>query len=1080
MDLEELCVNKGGTWLPERLACKIDDSLFYKQNKSKCSNDGDSFEDFKETGFMACREVPIKEFCFGKVDYDALIEKARERSPELDADELFNDVEFSFFRTCFSQKIPQKKINQSIDYFTYKFALAESPDSDRLFETLFEYNTLNEDNVDKVFRASQHHQISVESLFNQKLTKRNMKTAVDTLNYHQLIDFYSKVKIDEDVLVYIIEKDRGMVDRSSIIELYNHQDIKGKAMDAAIEKGHYYNHIVDKKMTDCQIATIMNKIVEGYNSDESLLRTLYENNALNKQNVSKAMEIGKALGEVYKNKMTVRQIDDAIEKEVELSTLYWAHHKHLTVRQKNHIIEAKKDLRSFFSSGVHLTDKMIDRAIEGYEELDSLYRYYELKPYQIDNALKKYSGLVALYSYNKLSSKQVDVAMEKGIKLQSLYNHQTLTPRQVDEALKIGKGLTALFENTNIYISPEQKTQAIRTNTGDDLASLYRKRKLTEENIDAAFDNPSYIAELYEHQKLTDKQINKARRLGINVEVMYEHQKLSPQLVDAIVFEEEDAENLEALFKHQTIPDQTIKKLIDFGIMSLPMQRGTASDTFTAERIEKAHEKLNIFLKNKRLSDKYIERIINKIDNEGRVGNIDRLSYISSPDVLEEWADDIIKTITRHQELKKQHISKLIPISNKENLLEIFQEYSLSEENIQDVITRGDELNQLFLRQANNITEKNISFIIEKGIMLHEAYEHLKLTSKNIDEALAQGEELENLISNQTLDEHHIDYLIGRNMHLSLLLNQQNITESQKERIYSIFEKKYGFSGRREGKVLSRVPPEANIYEFIEVFNNAVNNKIKEEPLKELVGTYPLVDPFNELREFVKEQGFEFRDGNVTHVYSGNVKRKLGKFLRDRGRLDLMDILTRVSDEDKREAFFPGEFDPMDYELVISDDPEDMAIRSTAMGHVQTAKCESIGHPSYGGGVKKRDGTIGLTGKRSGWRDDIVNNNLVAILKHKETGEWHARAVIRWCNREDDGLPDAIVETIYTKDNKKRNITSETIYNILNEKGFTGKKGPFKCVTEYKFTGYVDQDSAQSGKFDQIVYKIDERPKKVK
>jgi len=230
-------------------------------------------------------------------------------------------------------------------------------------------------------------------------------------------------------------------------------------------------------------------------------------------------------------------------------------------------------------------------------------------------------------------------------------------------------------------------------------------------------------------------------------------------------------------------------------------------------------------------------------------------------------------------------------------------------------------------------------------------------------------------------------------------------------------------------------------------------------------------------------------------------------------------------------------------EIVITNDPNSIAAKGAGTkrnedhpelvppvsgGHVHIKTgCETVKTGPFGW---KEWSKAQLAGKEAGdggcgWCDDIKNNNVIAILQHKGTptffpddagpldpktgrhGEWHetfknskgeqermtpskkwyARAMIRWCVREDNKKVDAILETVYggepvckchgkapktEKDSstrgyvaKYREIFESTVTNILRENGFTAKRGRdidgHPCKTPYHFTGYADKATMQ-------------------
>lgn len=1026
MNLKEACNSKGGQWIPYIKGCRINNELFLDEDRKKCLKDGDEFENFKGTGVMACREVDIDEYCSHRVN--EIIEYERNF-----------DEDTTMMQACFSYQIPQKKIFQGLKYIKNR-----KQDSEYVFDLsriLFRNNVLNEDNVTMAL----DNDLDIESLIeNQNFTKHNLEIALNRLSDKNLEKLYKTVEIkDEDILIMAIDIDLALD------SLYHHQKISGRVMTKAIEKGRYLNKLVKLKMDNKHISQMIDKIVDE--AKEPLLESLYMNNTLNYKNISKAMQLGKFLRYVYKNPMKPEQVTRALEIGQDLFSLYSHHKNDFTAKQKYEIISKGKQLGDFYSTHVFLTEKMIDTAIKRGVALDRLFSYYELYPHQIDDAMDVAHGddLSALYHKQKLDRGQINKALRKEEALAGLYRKQILNEKQVDKAIEIGEALSELYKNTKIPMTYEQKTKAIQTGFGDDLYELYRHRRLNEENIDAAFENPNYIAELYANHKLTEQQIYKALELGIDIPTIYKHQDMSPNQLDKVIDNEDDPENLRIIFSNQNLPQFIVTKIINQNNIYIHDERGEVVD------------KLGILLTQRQLRQEDLYRIYRELQDftDGKA------------------KQSILQDMFEHQKMTGNIKDFIIKNASEEVLTELYYRQSLTTSNIQNAIDRGIGIKNLITRKKEYFNETNISKLIENGVALHEAYEHLDLTPKNITEAIARGDELENLISNNTLEPEHIDRLIEEGNHLSLLLNQVNITDAQTERINTIFYEKYGFTGKREGKLLGKIdrtiPPE----EMFEVLNKAIENKMKNHPLKSVVGTYNVRDQWSEIKDVVEKNGYEFRNKNVKYVYNEKRKQKLGGFLKKNKRMDLVQLLTTVTNEDKKKALF-SDFDPRKYEVVLSDDPEDIAIRSAGMKHVQSAKCEAPGH-SHGGGIVRGDGLKHVTGSKNGWRDDIKANNLVAILKDKETGEWHARAAIRWCNREDDGLPDAFVEKVYTQDQRKANIFRKTILDVLNEKGFTGRKGPVKCITEYPFSGYVDSDTGQSGKKDQIVLNVADRPQQI-
>jgi hypothetical protein len=81
--------------------------------------------------------------------------------------------------------------------------------------------------------------------------------------------------------------------------------------------------------------------------------------------------------------------------------------------------------------------------------------------------------------------------------------------------------------------------------------------------------------------------------------------------------------------------------------------------------------------------------------------------------------------------------------------------------------------------------------------------------------------------------------------------------------------------------------------------------------------------------------------------------------------------------------------------------------------------------------------------------------------------------MIRWCIREDDGMPDAVLESYYGK-NKYGDLLRNTVIKNLRRKNLTVIPGDVKCVTPYTYEGHADEGSKTND--NRIIYRVGDRP----
>ena len=222
-----------------------------------------------------------------------------------------------------------------------------------------------------------------------------------------------------------------------------------------------------------------------------------------------------ALKDLYSNlsyKLTSEQIDKAIERGIALH--YLRQTQNVSIEQRDRIDAILYP--DTFSKGAKLTDKELEESIntaidknEG-EDLWTLYFNlgHKFTSANIDKAIKKEKELWALYNSvkNKITPEQAKV-LGKALSKQS---------KLTDEELQIAIGKA---------IDKDDK----------DLDELYRRMKLSPENVDKAIKLGKYLIYIYERQELTQEQLDKAIKNEENLITLCLYQKLSSEQIDRII-----------------------------------------------------------------------------------------------------------------------------------------------------------------------------------------------------------------------------------------------------------------------------------------------------------------------------------------------------------------------------------------------------------------------------------------------------------------------------------------------------------------------------------------------------------------
>jgi hypothetical protein len=358
---------------------------------------------------------------------------------------------------------------------------------------------------------------------------------------------------------------------------------------------------------------------------------------------------------------------------------------------------------------------------------------------------------------------------------------------------------------------------------------------------------------------------------------------------------------------------------------------------------------------------------------------------------------------------------------------------------------------------------------------LQQLYEHIQLSPDQLDKAIRLGYELDHLISYQRgLESKHVDYAIENKISLDTLYTYPGLTDGQRRKILQymgvdmdMLIKEVGeeyLTNPLWGSISPKILPAAMRH-----FTASVKNKIPENPLKELVGRYHIDEtPIEKIIRFVEKKKMYLKKGDTKYAHykdkDGQERKiRLGKLLQKDP------LLLYEFNKIRQVGIAPKD---SNIEIMISDTPTDMARKATGQNFIT---CETVGS-SHGWPDKSG----------CGWCDDISANNLIAYIRYKGNPKWIGRAVIRWCIREDDKKPDAVIESYYTAKKegpdrdiglKYKNAFLNRIRQILNDNGYSASFGnDSTCVTPYRYTGYVDSGTRSSG---YIHYNIDRRPKKV-
>jgi hypothetical protein len=583
-------------------------------------------------------------------------------------------------------------------------------------------------------------------------------------------------------------------------------------------------------------------------------------------------------------------------------------------------------------------------------------------------------------------------------------------------------------------MTPEEIDEAM--GKGEKLWEIYKYQKLSPDQIDRAIEKGEDLGYLYEFQKLPPDQIDRAIEKGEDLGYLYEFQKLSPDQIDRAM---EKRENLRDIYEHQKLLPDQIDRAIEKG------------------------EKLDFLYDYQKLLPDQIDRAIEKGEE------LEDLYY--------------------HQKLLPDQIDRAIEKGEKLDFLYDYQK--LLPDQIDRAIEKGEALAILYIYQE--LPPSQIDRAIEKGERLGVLYEYQKLPPDQIDRAMDKGEKLGTLYRRQKLLPDQIDKAIGIGEHFDILFSYQEILPEQIDRAINIgagleflytsplateeqkktILKKLNIPAYEvllESPLWKSVIP-TDLIKAVNIFNESVSNKVDMAPVYDLVGVYPATNPFDIIKLRLADKGYYTKEGDFDYGYyadnSGREKKiRLGRIIKDYPKLvaeygEVKPALKSIYRE-------TGSLSPLseNLEIVISNNPIDIAGKST--GKAWTS-CETISSSADYGWPPL-----------CGWCDDIKANNLIAYIKRVGEDEWIGRCMIRWCIREDDKRPDALIEKYYGNIFDPnlplyRWIMEYNLNRIVRGKGYSGMPGAVSCKTPYTFTGYLDSADSAKHEDSYIEYHLGKR-----
>lgn len=1127
MDFETACQKKGGVF-KEGGGCLIEEAnilkadfphregtrLYYEATKLQCDKNGDEYTLFYPTpfsdtvGLHACKELGASEFCEKKVNWHK-----KHDIPAIGKDERALGWMNSYrqqLSACMDEvQFPDRKLDQLVTH-------AE----DAVVRIIIEHQKLSFLLIDKIIQERVELLPNLYGAENgktvQHLSPENIDAALAKGEYFSQL--FTNHKLTQKQIA------RAIGTGKHLEFLYVNHVLSEKNIDLAIQKGEALHKVFQhQKLAAEQITTAMDSL-HVRNND---LAALYEHQPLNQMQIEKAIasDKGQLIG-LCRNKhfrFTTKQIDKILNQSLyassrqrDLRALY--EHYSLSSRQIDNAITKGAALDTLVQKQ-NLSDKQtirIIRTCEG-EELFQLYsKKGALKPEHIDIALSENQNYIAmLYQSQPMTVTQINKAIELGINREAIYAFQKLNGAQITHALEYelasqdnelqkkqlfshqklsnyhidyiiketGKNsdeptLRLMLENQPNRLTKKQMKDVIdyadelerkdQYRTSDIIDSLYQTQSIDADIIDYCIEKEVGLQLIYSSHadKLTPGNVDKAMTKKAYLLELYTNVKLTgPQISNALTKEEAIISLIGS--RVNTLNAKQIDFIIEHGQSD---EIGTLYKTYTREHGEK-----NLLIKH--------------IDTAIQRG--EALDVLYQNNVLE--AHQIDKAIERGEDLQRLYC-------NHDN--------KFTKENFKYAIDKSAELSNLYTCQTN-LPSDIIDIALEKGEALHELYEHQKFTGNQLFRALTMKQELPQLYAYQirNFTSAHFDMLIpvaDENLLYKMYTDSTlNLNDEQRERVAKKISDDLGMVIPPASIVHTRLSPKY-WKEFEEKKQRSLQARIKERPLAPVLGVYPLsvANPWQEIIDIMDKRGYAVSDDGKYAIGKDNPKKqmRIGKILfRDlkTEHHPLMRKYKTLMSQKIRPFHYTTQALPKelieDFEIVISDDPNDIAAKGT--GHQNIGEgCETVQSGSYGWiewTPEELEGKKPAPHYGCGWCDDIKNNNAIAFIRNKKEKDprkkWLDRAVIRWCIREDDKKPDAIIETIYGQE-KYKPMLRQVLTDILNKHGLTGAKDGHVCVTPYKYTGYADSATNRfpwddAGRYNtstpQVIktYKLGPRPK---
>lgn len=1109
MDFETVCKAKGGIfragtgcflsndnlltdnefptgWLRTELAVPADVNgrdfrLYYETSKERCEKNGDEHVQFGDAELFACKELQVSEYC----------QKNMKPTHTVDGEPVTQIMKIDYTRkmeACTEELIfPDKKLEKAIDSFQEEHLLREvyrnqhlSParinqaiERGHYLDTLFDVKnqTLLSENIDKAIERGN----ALDELYtNHKLNQKQIAKAIgkgsslSPLFTHQWLTVDN---IDRAIKTTIKEHER------SIKDLFRWQELTEKQIDAAIASPDIRGDVLEtlyfyQELTSSQI----DKALE---SDKGELRGLYQNQKIRFLFTPKQIE--KALDEksyvstrqsdlkilYQKYKLNQKQVNKAITMGVSLEAL--VQHQSLSNAQVVRIIKTceGEELFQLYSKKGTMTKEQIDLALKtNLNYIAMLYQYQKMTPEQIDNALGIGINRESIYANQRMMNDQITRAIEHELKekendlqKQYLFEHQKLSDAHINRLIEYSKQATG-DTTINILLSQQverlNKQQILRV---IDVAESYHDESHQDELIDLVFDT----------QKVDEEVIDKIIKTDVSMQLVYAKygNQLTPHNVDTAMKKGVD---LGELFVSVHMTSKQIDEAIEKG-ESLSKLFESQINILSEEQIEEA------IIRGEDLKTLYT---LYHLPGEGKTLTSEHIDL-----AIEKGLS--LGFLYENQFLDSTQINRAI--QQGEHLRELYCDSKsvFNDNNIRIAINHGADLENLYACKGRDFSSEIIDLAIERGEALHELYEHSELNEDQITRAILMGGEIPQLFNYQKirLTKNHLDIIIeqGNEDLLYYMYSDDTLTltDEQRERLTKKISDRIGIlTPPSSSLVLSTLNPKF-WKEFEERKKVSIEARIKENPLQPLVGVYPLSadDIWKDIKDIIEEKGYVLSDDGKYAIDKNDQKKRMrvGKILTRQFKTEHHPMMRKYKTLMSQKispmhvkAQEMSEEEVKNLEIVISDSPDDIAAKST--GHkILGTSCETVDPTSrshafgWGRWTKEQiEGKEPAPSHGCGWCSDVEANNLIVYLRKKDEPDpkkrWLGRAMIRWCIREDDGKPDAILENYYKQSvpesARYHHMFNQAVTDIMNKHGFTGSRDGHKCTTPYPYTGYDD------------------------